>query len=75
MASSLGDLLREQLSNDKQRAGAFNEQRLAIATAMAQGMLSHSTRYKPRNGASQNWHEALADEAFEIADALIDRAT
>lgn len=35
------------------------------------GMLAHSTRYRPREGAPANWHEAIAEEAFQIADALL----
>jgi hypothetical protein len=35
-----------------------------------QGMLAHSTRYKPRPGAPANWHEAISEEAFQIADAI-----
>ena len=42
-----------------------------FAMAAMQGMLSHSTRYKPRVGASENWHEAISEEAVEIADALL----
>jgi NTP pyrophosphatase (non-canonical NTP hydrolase) len=34
------------------------------------GMLAHPTRYKPRPGKSANWHEAIAEEAYEIADAM-----
>jgi hypothetical protein len=36
------------------------------------GMLSHATRYRPRPGASSNWHEAIAEEAYQIADAMLD---
>jgi hypothetical protein len=36
------------------------------------GMLAHSTkRYKPRVGAPENWHDAIAEEAYEIADAMM----
>jgi hypothetical protein len=35
------------------------------------GMLSHQRRYVPRSGASVNWHEAIAEEAYEIADAML----
>lgn len=45
--------------------------REAFAMAALQGMLSHGTRYKPRAGAPVNWHKAIAEEAAEIADALI----
>jgi len=42
-----------------------------IATAALQGMLAHSTRYRPRPGAPENWHDAIAQEAVQLADALI----
>lgn len=35
------------------------------------GMLAHGTRYRPRPGDPENWHEAIAKEAFEIADAML----
>jgi len=35
------------------------------------GMLAHSTRYKPRAGAKGGWHDAISEEAFGIADAMI----
>lgn len=36
-----------------------------------QGMLAHSTRYKPRPGTSSNWHEAISEEAYQLADAML----
>ena len=45
--------------------------RTVIATFAMQGMLAHPTRYKPRTP-TDNWHIALAEEAFEIADAMIE---
>lgn len=36
-----------------------------------QGMLAHPQRYQPRPGDPENWHEAIAKEAFEIADAMM----
>lgn len=45
--------------------------RLQIAAMALQGMLAHSTRYKPRKGASNNWHEAISEEAIQLADSLI----
>lgn len=42
-----------------------------LAGMAMHGMLAHATRYKPREGRSQNWHEALSEEAHEIADAMI----
>jgi hypothetical protein len=35
------------------------------------GMLAHSTRYRPLPTASQNWHEAISEEAYQIADAML----
>ncbi len=45
--------------------------RLKVAAMALQGMLAHSTRYKPREGASNNWHEAISEEAVQLADSLI----
>ena len=42
-----------------------------IATAALQGMLAHSTRYRPRPGAPENWHDAIAQEAVQLADAML----
>lgn len=36
-----------------------------------QGMLAHATRYRPRSEAPANWHDAIAEEAYEIADAML----
>lgn len=41
-----------------------------FAFAALQGMLAHPTRYRPRRGAPSNWHDAIAQEAYEIADAM-----
>ena len=43
---------------------------LFAALAM-QGMLAHSTRYKSHTQAPRTWHDALADEAYSIADAML----
>lgn len=43
----------------------------AAALRALQGMLAHSTRYRPRPGTPENWHDAIAQEAFQIADAFI----
>ncbi|CUH87334.1 hypothetical protein PH5382_01260 [Phaeobacter sp. CECT 5382] len=42
-----------------------------IATAAMKGMLAHPNRYKWRPGDPENWHDALAKEAKEIAAAMI----
>ena len=47
------------------------QDKMIIATLAMQGMLAHPTRYKPREqDAHMHWHDALATEAFEIADAM-----
>ena len=35
------------------------------------GMLSHSTRYQPREGADMHWHDSIVKEAYELADAML----
>lgn len=40
------------------------------ARAALSGMLAHMRRYTPRAGAPENWHDAIAQEAYEIADAM-----
>ena len=42
-----------------------------IATAAMKGMLAHPRRSQPRPGGPENWHDALAKEAKEIAAAMI----
>ena len=42
-----------------------------IAAMALQGMLAHSTRYRPRPGAPENWHDAIAQEAVQLADAML----
>lgn len=42
-----------------------------IATHALMGMLAHSKRYKPRPSASGNWHEAISEEAYQLADAML----
>lgn len=42
-----------------------------IATAAMNGMLSHSTRYRALVRPPRTWHDALADEAYAIADAML----
>lgn len=48
----------------------WEQRRYEIAKSAMQGMLAHSTRYKPRNP-NMNWHNAIAEEAKELSDALI----
>jgi len=43
-----------------------------LASKAMQGMLSHNKRYKPREQDSGLlWHDALAKESVDIADAMI----
>ena len=35
------------------------------------GMLAHPKRYKPKENAHKDWHYAIAEEAAEIADAMV----
>lgn len=42
-----------------------------FAAQALNGVLAHPTRYRPRRNSSSNWHEAIAEEACELADALI----
>jgi hypothetical protein len=44
--------------------------RLMIAMQALNGMLAHGTRYRPRDG-RKDWHSAIAEEAVELADALL----
>ena len=49
--------------------------KLFVAAMLMQGMLAHSTRYKPREAPDipKDWHEAMAQEAFELTEALFTR--
>lgn len=43
-----------------------------FAMAALTGMLAHSTRYKPREE-GVDWHWSIAKEAYELADAMMER--
>ena len=43
-----------------------------FAMAALSGMLAHSTRYKPREEGA-DWHWSIAKEAYELADAMMER--
>lgn len=43
-----------------------------FAAKAMQGMLAHSTRYHPAQGYPEKWHDAISQEAFEIADAMLE---
>lgn len=42
-----------------------------FAMAALNGMLAHGTRYKPRQLHYETWHAAIAEEAYELADAML----
>jgi hypothetical protein len=43
-----------------------------FAAKALNGMLAHSTRYKPRaEDSALHWHDACAAEAYDLADAMI----
>lgn len=41
-----------------------------FAVQALQGMLAHSTRYRSRYS-HLHWHDAISQEAYEIADAML----
>lgn len=48
------------------------DQRDEFARAALYGMLAHPVRYKPRHSECHlHWHDAIASEAYDIADAMI----
>ena len=48
------------------------DQRNEFARAALYGMLAHPTRYKPRHiECHLHWHDAIASESYDIADAMI----
>ena len=48
-----------------------NDRLNSFAAFALQGMLAHQKRYKPRPNDPQDWHKAIAKEAFEIGEAMI----
>lgn len=53
--------------------GTFEKElRDEFAAAALQGMLAHATRYRPRPNAPANWHLAISQEAYEIANAMLE---
>lgn len=63
----------EKINMPTERIPKVPDDRLVIATLAMQGMLAHPTRYKPRQqDDGLTWHQAIAREALEIADALIE---
>jgi len=47
-----------------------NGNKLNLVAHIAQGMLAHPRRYKPRvEDVGMHWHDALMSEAFDLADA------
>jgi hypothetical protein len=53
------------------RGSQRSENRVTLAGRAMQGMLAHPTRYHPAPGYPVDWHQAIAKEAFELADAMI----
>lgn len=49
----------------------WQQVRIQASIDAMQGMLAHSTRYIPRNP-NMNWHNAIAEEAVELSNALIE---
>lgn len=49
---------------------AWKRRRDDNARAALSGMLAHPRRYKPREGAPSHWHDAIAQEAYDLADAM-----
>lgn len=47
---------------------------IETAKAVLNGMLAHAKRYSPREGRSSNWHVAISEEAFELAEAFVREA-
>ena len=45
--------------------------RTYLAGKALNGMLAHATRYKPLPNYPQDWHDAIGQEAVELADSLI----
>lgn len=50
--------------------GFMEETRDEFATSALNGMLAHPKRYQSRTP-GENWHDAIAKEAYEIADAMM----
>lgn len=53
----------------------WEQRRYELAKAALNGMLAHSRNghgYQPRDP-QMDWHDAIAEEAIEIADAVISR--
>ena len=65
------DLLRDDDAYPTHDASPGMTLRDYFAGQALAGMLAHGTRYKPREGADRNWHVAIADEAYELADAML----
>ena len=45
-----------------------------FAAKAMQGLLAHDTRYRPRaRDSHMHWHGAMAKEAYELADAMLEQ--
>ena len=59
----------------RNRAPKNASQQKDYAAVALLGMLSHPTRYRPRDEDKfRHWHDAIAKEAFDIAEAMADEA-
>ena len=69
----LGTLDGDPHRGDERDAPRAREpSRRDVAAAAMNGMLAHSTRYRPRDeDAHLHWHDALAREAYDLADAML----
>jgi hypothetical protein len=68
----LGKLARAQTDALEKAEDRFmSDLRDRISMCVVSGMLAHPTRYHPRPNAPENWHDAISQEAYEIADAMI----
>lgn len=63
--------VRDEYGNGIYEGGRGMSFRDWLAGQALEGMLAHSTRYRPREGAPSNWHEAISEEAYQIADAML----
>ena len=47
------------------------ELRDKFAGQALEGMLAHSTRYRPKDKSILDWHMGIAKEAYELADCML----
>jgi len=76
LASTIIRNVAEKPTANESNAGAYDAHpdmslRDYFAGQALMGMLAHATRYRPRHGAPPNWHDAISQEAYQIADAML----